>query len=279
MLLPADLWSDLKPALRDQLVHKVEGELAAARGVIERIYGAHVIKGLLIDTSLIQLPALRGWLTKYGWHLPWPLIRTAERQTDRALAAAWPERAILRHELAHVLFLAALKPARRGWRSSGYASDLPDWLDEVPAILAEDEQLSRRRRKLWHSFCRRHGRLPFPLARFLEMPHPLWQAGWFRALLQKATKSDEKGGSGPRVITISRSRFDASSQEAAMFYAQTRGVVDFLIRHQRLQIIGSLTRTVADGAAGTGAEVLAILGQEVPALNAGSLLAFCLSES
>lgn len=252
--MPRATWDRLGEKAGKAISRHIESEVEAARTAVARLLGLDPPKGVVVDTTLADLPEFAARLRRYPWHLTWPVVDSpvdGNSAADRPAAGLarneggavqWPERSILRHEVAHALARTGSPEHARTGSEGGYGTDLPDWLDELPAIFAEDEKLSNRRRALWQSFCRRHGRLPFPLSRFFAMEHPLWGDREFREAVRLRNGGQGARIRGTRTIVLSRSRFQALSQEAAIYSAQVRGLIDFLADADSLAVVAILMK-------------------------------------
>jgi hypothetical protein len=139
----------------------------------------------------------------------------------------------LSHEIGHIWFRLLFdgepsdnKNTPNSKRAPRYGSTAPDWLDEVSAILAENQTLTTSR---WESLLKSTKTIPFE--QFFAMPHPLFD----KALSSKHDGQSEalKGGARVRVFTgadaekmIGQSE---KKEEATVFYAQARAFADFAI--------------------------------------------------
>ncbi|RME38493.1 MAG: hypothetical protein D6788_07345 [Planctomycetota bacterium] len=272
---------------RKDIARHIESEIEAARTAVARLLGLDPPRGVVVDTSLANLPEIATRLRRYPWRLTWPVANSrvgGDSVADRTAVGLirnegegvqWPERSILRHEVAHALAKIGSSEGAETGSEGGYGTDLPDWLDELPAIFAEDEDLSNRRRVLWHSFCKRYGRLPFPLLRFFAMEHPLWSDQKFREAVRLQNGSKVAKVRGTRTIVLSRSRFQVLSQEAAMYYAQVRGVIDFLVDEDSLAVVALLMKKGSRGELKDPAVVSEIFRTRGVDLTEDRLLAYC----
>ncbi|WP_024891182.1 hypothetical protein [Luteimonas huabeiensis] len=141
-----------------------------------------------------------------------------EAALRRAPALQATDRSALRHEIGHALLIHAFWPDAAGTSGAAhYGGPAQDWLDETAAVLMESEDMAdARRRRLAEPGER--ARL-LPLEAFFAADHPL------AARLAELRPSAAGGG----IRVISGEDAQRLSQEAGGFYAQARGVADFLI--------------------------------------------------
>jgi hypothetical protein len=138
----------------------------------------------------------------------------------------------LSHEIGHIWFRlfydgesSGDKNASNSKQSPRYGSSAPDWLDEVSAILAENEVLTTSR---WESLFKSKKTIPFD--QFFAMPHPLFD----KALSSENGQTDAlKGGARVRVVTGDDAEKmlgqSGKKEEVTIFYAQARAFADFAI--------------------------------------------------
>lgn len=287
ILVSRTAWDRLDEKTRDDLARHIESEVEAARAAVSQLLVLDPPRGAVVDTALASLPEVAARLARYPWRLAWPVldsrvggIGAADRADpgqvmNDAGRVDWSEHAVLRHEVAHALARTG-RSGGKGKRSQrGYGTELPDWLDELPAIFAEDESLSRRRRALWHGFCKRSGRLPFSLPSFFAMEHPLWKLEEFRAAAGLQEGIGVPRMRGPRTIILSRAAFQAVSDEAAMYYAQLRGLIDFLADENRLAVVPILMKEGEEGKLQDPSVALDVFRREGVALTEERLFAYC----
>ena len=117
------------------------------------------------------------------------------------------------HELGHLWLVHGYWPkATLPVGSKHYGGPAPDWLDELAAVMMEDDQLKAHRRgHLKSALAGTDPKLskPWPLAEFLTMTHP------------NARTGDSTVSSG---IAISQ-----PSPTGLTFYAQAQGFADFVL--------------------------------------------------
>lgn len=181
-------------------------------------------------------------------------------------AAAGRNDAAVAHELGHMWFTEAFWPVQPDARSAAhYGGAGPDWLDEVAAILMEDEQMTAARR---NGFRQALGEDPArikPLRELFDEPHPM--AATARSLRPSpggtTAPAGPGAGSNDAEATASRentlvarvvsgeeaARMGADMAAASLFYAQNRVVADFLLERSGSQLIfAQLAGALADGA-------------------------------
>lgn len=201
-----------------------------------------------------------------AWHLPW--LDASERRElqrsgiERQLRAQRPQasdaevaalletalarapspqatdRSALRHEIGHVLLIHAFWPdaARTDDGATHYGGPAQDWLDETAAVLMESEDMADRRRERLAEPGERARLLP--LDAFFAAAHPL------AARLTELRPSAAGGG----IRVISGEDAQRLSAEAGGFYAQARGVADFLIETGGdPAVFGDIAAFAADG--------------------------------
>jgi len=154
---------------------------------------------------------------------------------ERAMASvlgqdSGTERGALAHELGHLWFHATFEGSAETTSEGGtlrYGSSAPDWIDEMAAVLAENDELTASRRAGLADLAAGSGDAGlYPLAEYLTMPHPVMTAP-NREQIVGQPGSD--GGS--RVQIVGRGDGDAMAGRRTMlrFYTQSRGFADYLI--------------------------------------------------
>jgi hypothetical protein len=116
-----------------------------------------------------------------------------------------PELGILRHEIAHDLFVRFLVPSTR---IRQYGGDAPDWLDEMAAVSFESPASRSLRRCELSIYARSTGLISFK--RFFSMAHPEYVAENSFSLTDNVTEAS------------------SSSIETPVFYAMVSGFLDYL---------------------------------------------------
>lgn len=157
------------------------------------------------------------------------------------------------HELGHIWFTQAFWPdaGQVDQAVSHYGGPGPDWLDELAAILLEDEPTAARRRDQMQALLRGEivpaigpvaGRETLlDLKTFLTREHP--------ALSRALTERPEMpaGGGIALVYTPAGGGISAVVEER-LFYIQTRGFADFLIEKTgRPTVFAEIAQAVAGG--------------------------------
>lgn len=160
---------------------------------------------------------------------------------DRAVAARRPtqevldarEAQVVPHELGHGWFVRTFWPDHQSAAQDHYGGPGPDWLDEVAAMLMEDEGGAEERRKVFRDVYLGRAGAPlstFPVAdlvdlpRFLAREHPTQTRPDIRPEASAAG-----GGVTMRVIDSSDPDAMARVLEAALYYPQGRMFADFLL--------------------------------------------------
>lgn len=143
------------------------------------------------------------------------------------------ERGSLAHELAHGWFrethdAGRVEPAPVAG-ATRYGSSAPDWLDEMAAVLAENDTLTSARRASLKTYAAGAGDDGlYPLATFLTMEHPVLRA----AVAMRDANAATTPAGGASVIKVSGEEAKAllaRTGNPGRFYAQARGFADFLI--------------------------------------------------
>jgi hypothetical protein len=156
------------------------------------------------------------------------------------------------HELGHQWFLNSYWGGRSGnveGQALHYAGPAPDWLDEVAAILMEDDQLTAPRRKQFRELYngRAAGRVE-SLSDYLSMTHPM--LGAVTTMIAAGELGAKAGGSG--VITLTpaelQNRLGVAPEAGVNFYAQGRVFGDFLIAQSGdRKILGHIAKAISAG--------------------------------
>lgn len=245
----------------DCAARQVAEEMQAATSAFERHFGVLAPRGAVIDVAHARhAPALKE--AGAAWVLPWRFeeadaaavaraetiraqvraqLASGGREPDPAQVEALVQRALgrledsdepvqpalepkaIRHEIAHLLFMHAVWPSSAG-RGEQYGGDAPDWLDEAAAVVAESARMTERRRRAFRELAR-SGRT-IPLAEYLDMEHPVYAGGDFRALIDQAREQAEADGAA----VVSASLPAENLERARAFYSQTRGFTDYLMQ-------------------------------------------------
>ncbi|KPN19828.1 hypothetical protein AO715_07675 [Xanthomonas sp. Mitacek01] len=153
------------------------------------------------------------------------------------------DRSALRHEIGHMALMRAFWPAPSAQAAAAghYGGPGPDWLDELAAVLMESDTMADSRRALLgRPDASDHLR---PLDVFFAQSHPM--AAQLPALQAQATS---EAGAGGRVRVLSGEAAQRLAGNARWFYAQARGVADFLLASSDdPAVFGSIAAFLADG--------------------------------
>jgi hypothetical protein len=154
------------------------------------------------------------------------------------------DRSALRHEIGHSLLKRAFWPGQAVGAGDAphYGGPAPDWLDEVAAVLMEDDAMTADRRRALRDLRDSSGGSPglLPLAEFFVIEHPL------KTMAGELVGRPQHGG--VRVHLISGPEARELGGQAGWFYAQSRGVADFLIATSRDErIFGAIARAATAG--------------------------------
>lgn len=178
------------------------------------------------------------------------LMTQAQRQLPDAASEVGVDRGALRHEVGHLLLLAAFWPqpidSSADIGPGHYGSAGPDWLDETAAVLMETQEMADSRRQLL-------ARLAHPsdlaeavadaglqtLPAFFASEHPL-------ARIDQLLDDARPEGSSIRIYTGEQAR--TMAEAGGNYYAQARGVADFLIATSgNEQVFGAIATALAEG--------------------------------
>lgn len=254
-------------------------EMEAAKRAFERYFGVTAPRGAIVDVAHAgHVAAVKA--AGAAWVLPWRFIETSAasdarseairaqiraqlaaggREPDPARVEALVERALdqsggpqapeepalepkaIRHEIAHLLFMHSVWPSS-GERAEQYGGDAPDWLDEAAAVVAESAEMTAGRRGAFRRMARA-GRM-IPLEEYLRMPHPVFAGDDFRTLMREARQRADSDGAA----VVSASLPEERIERARAFYAQTRGLVDYLVqRTDDERVLAGIARSLRLG--------------------------------
>lgn len=233
----------------------------------QTVFGRPAPRGAVIDTlQLDDETALKRWQAQHqlSFTMPWinrellqetllaPIksaIKTQQPELDEATLDALARQAlaqasqksdaghhgitmesILAHELGHLYLIHVFWPdADAQADTQHYGSPAPDWLDEMAAILMEDEAMTTQRRRQLRDMLRNNPERILPLEAFFHTHHPL---------AELATRSKNR-------VTVTIINDKAIEGEAG-FYLQVRALADFLIeRGQSPTIFASIAEAFA----------------------------------
>jgi len=151
--------------------------------------------------------------------------RTASADNDTGISPEVRD-AALSHELGHLWFINSFPaPDSLPDAGRGYGGWAPDWLDEMAAVLLENEALTQRRRL---AFSKLGGDDLFPFEEFFQMEHPSYATA--EALREKYQNGVARGGAQAIILSGDEAQeFLAESETDAPvnFYLQTRGLADY----------------------------------------------------
>lgn len=238
---------------------KTTTEMATAAGeaadLFQRYFGRQAPKGAIVSTEGKKVAAdAESTLKAAGaaWIMPFVDPRKLfERMPPEQFAALpaeikarWenPEqlRTFLRHETGHHLFMSAFWHGKNSPQSKphgGYGSQGPDWLDELAAVLMENEWGKTRYYTLLRKDLNTKKKKLQPLRDFFAAEHPATEA------LQKI---NDTANSGPGIRIIATD--DSKEDKKVDFYAQTRAFADFLIEYSKNEgIFGEIAPAIAAG--------------------------------
>ncbi len=141
----------------------------------------------------------------------------------------------LSHELGHLYFIRTYWPDQtsnvtdvKPSTIKRYGGPAADWLDEMAAILLENDALTTGRNDNLREAIENDFETMWPLEEYFTMTHPAFeQARRIIEARQKTAKGRAQGG----VIVLSKGDLDKreDGREPVMFYAQSRGFADYMI--------------------------------------------------
>jgi hypothetical protein len=131
---------------------------------------------------------------------------------------------------------------------SRYAGPGPDWLDEMAAVLMENEALTQGRITGLNAVSENQDfSKMWPLEGYFTMVHPAFEQA--RAMIAARQKTAEGRAQG-NVVILSREDLDArdDGRSAAMFYSQSRGFADYMIEATGdEQVFAEIAKHIAAG--------------------------------
>ncbi|PCI53247.1 MAG: hypothetical protein COB36_12440 [Alphaproteobacteria bacterium] len=152
------------------------------------------------------------------------------------------ERGAIAHEFAHMWFI------KNNWPQSEdesededqdarqYGSAGPDWLDEMAAVLSENDFLTAQRREATKEIVDKGNLEAFwPLETYFTMEHPIFK----QALAMLKARGDLKDGMNVVMLTADEARGldPEGGRKSPHFYAQSRAFADFMIETSKTPFV------------------------------------------
>ena len=168
------------------------------------------------------------------------------------------ERGAIAHELAHMWFIRGVWPRKTQEQRdeeaktpdvvrSQYGSAAPDWLDEMAAVLSENEALNTQRRERAKKIVQSDNLEAFwPLEAYFKMEHPIFRQA--QAMLK--ARGDLKDGMNVVTLTAQQARDldPADGRSSPDFYAQSQAFADFMIETSKTTyIFDTIARALGNG--------------------------------
>lgn len=170
------------------------------------------------------------------------------------------ERGAIAHELAHMWFMKNNWPQSEeeseeknegkndDQETKKYGSAGPDWLDEMAAILSENNFLTDQRRKTTKEIVDKGNLEAFwPLDTYFTMEHPIFK----KALAMLKARGDlQKDNTNVVILTAAEAREldPKDGRESSHFYAQSRAFADFMIETSKTPFIfDTIARALGTG--------------------------------
>ena len=171
-------------------------------------------------------------------------------------AAADVHQGVYAHELGHLFFIRTFWPEEnmnvvntRPEDVMRYAGPGPDWLDEMAAVLMENQALTEGRETGLITLANEDDFSGlWPLNDYFGMTHPAFEQA--RAIIE-ARQNTAEGRAKGNVVILQRGQLDtrADGRDSAMFYSQSRGFADYLIEKTgNEQIFTDIATHIAAGA-------------------------------
>lgn len=144
---------------------------------------------------------------------------------------------VFAHELGHLFFIQTYWPSddvdvleMNPAEVTRYAGPAPDWLDEMAAVLMENDALTDGRVDglVTANAAADQLRALWPLEEFFTMTHPAFEQA--RRVIE-ARQSSAEGRARGGVVMLSSGDLEErdDGRSPAMFYAQSRGFADYMI--------------------------------------------------
>jgi len=162
---------------------------------------------------------------------------------------------VFAHELGHLFFVRTFWPDEnmnimesRPANVSRYAGPGPDWLDEMSAVLMENEALTQGRITGLNTVSENQDfSKMWPLDDYFTIVHPAFEQA--RAMIAARQRTAEGRAQG-NVVILSREDLNArdDGRSPAMFYSQSRGFADYMIETTgNEQIFAEIAKHIAAG--------------------------------
>ena len=139
------------------------------------------------------------------------------------------------HELGHLWLIHAYDwPTSSDDRNFYGVETAPDWMDEVAAVLLENDGLTAGRRNHLRSVLNGEDRGEIvPLNIYFSIDHPLLNATSRRAETMRAAAEAGARGQQTQVLVLSGEEADemlagADGMDPTLFYSQSRGFIDYV---------------------------------------------------
>ncbi|MEL6870516.1 MAG: hypothetical protein AAFO81_12010 [Pseudomonadota bacterium] len=176
-------------------------------------------------------------------------LQSAGEQTSASLSQADNvQRGALTHELGHVWFKTVFEAAGQVLPKPGeqYGSGAPDWLDEVAAVLLENETLRQSRRE---ALLQIGASQLYALEQYLSMPHPSFAAA--RTLAARFGASEDAGNRAIVLTEEEAAQFlsDSEAGDPTVYYTQTQAFIDFVSTYtSHARVFADIADAMAGGA-------------------------------
>lgn len=253
----------------------------------ERYFGSRPAPGVIITGEAIQEVDVTKMVLEEGYSavLPWlsnaDKIRIArshirgaikkqqpdisdedlERSIEASLAAMTSEEGdssngtedgALAHELSHIWFISEFWPKHMGRDhvEASYGGPGPDWLDEMAAVLAENDLLTQSRRKHLSELDFSDSELSFyPLEEYFTMEHPMAESAQAMAARQREARGSGESKVEIQALVVTDDELEEfEGRDPSVFYTQSRAIADFLIsRTGNERIFAEITSHIIGG--------------------------------
>ena len=160
------------------------------------------------------------------------------------------------HEIGHNWFIQAYWPQSGADAAGHYGGPGPDWLDELAAVLHENDQLTADRRRQFKAvYLQQPDRKVLPdvtakeltdLRTYLSREHPANRG--VRDALAKIRQASGGKRSADGVTVLTGAEASAVSKDGLIFYLQSRAFADFLMeRTENPQVFAEIATADASG--------------------------------